>query len=153
MLGMAGIKPDVLLPVIFPSGSTGEPKGFMLSHHNIGSNIDAVDQLFHITASDVLIGILPFFHSFGYTAGLWLTLTLDPKAVFHFNPLDARTIGKLCEKHGVTIAMATPTFLRGFLKRCTPEQMKMLDLVIVGAEKLPPELADAFHEKFGVTPT
>lgn len=153
LLGLTSIKPDDLLTVIFTSGSTGEPKGVMLSHHNVGSNIRAVDQVFHITAGDVLMGILPFFHSFGYTAGLWLTLTLDPKTVFHFNPLDARTIGKLCEKHGVTIVMATPTFLRGFLKRCTPEQMKTLDLVIVGAEKLPPELADAFHEKFGVTPT
>jgi acyl-[acyl-carrier-protein]-phospholipid O-acyltransferase/long-chain-fatty-acid--[acyl-carrier-protein] ligase len=49
--------------------------------------------------------------------------------------------------------MATPTFLRGFLKRCTPEQLKMLDLVIVGAEKLPPDLANAFLEKFNVAPT
>jgi acyl-[acyl-carrier-protein]-phospholipid O-acyltransferase/long-chain-fatty-acid--[acyl-carrier-protein] ligase len=153
LLGLTSIKPDDLLTVIFTSGSTGEPKGVMLSHHNVGSNIRAVDQVFHITGSDVLIGILPFFHSFGYTGGLWLTLTLDPKAVFHFNPLDARTIGKLCEKHGVTIAMATPTFLRGFLKRCTPEQLKMLDLVIVGAEKLPPDLANAFLEKFNVAPT
>lgn len=152
-LGLTSVKPDDLLTVIFTSGSTGEPKGVMLSHHNVGSNISAVDQVFHLNSNDVLIGILPFFHSFGYTGGLWLSLTLDPKAVFHFNPLDAKTIGKLCEKHGVTLAMATPTFLRGFLKRCTPEQMKALDLVIVGAEKLPPELADAFHEKFGVWPT
>jgi acyl-[acyl-carrier-protein]-phospholipid O-acyltransferase/long-chain-fatty-acid--[acyl-carrier-protein] ligase len=153
LLGLTKIDPDDLITVIFTSGSTGEPKGVMLSHHNVSSNIDAVDQTFHITSADVLMGILPFFHSFGYTATLWLTLTLDPKTVFHFNPLDARTIGKLCQQHGVTISMATPTFLRGFLKRCTPEQMQMLDLVIVGAERLPPELATAFEEKFGVLPT
>lgn len=153
MLGLTTIDPDDLLTVIFTSGSTGEPKGVMLSHHNVGSNIDAVDQVFHISPDDVLLGILPFFHSFGYTGTLWLTLTLDPKAVFHVNPLDARTIGKLCEKHGVTIVMATPTFLRGFLKRCTQEQMHKLDLAIVGAEKLPQDLSDAFQEKFGVTPT
>ena len=152
-LGLTKIDPDDLLTVIFTSGSTGEPKGVMLSHHNVSSNIDAVDQTFHITAADVLMGILPFFHSFGYTTTLWLTLTLDPKTVFHFNPLDARTIGKLCQQHGVTISMATPTFLRGFLKRCTPEQMHKLNLVIVGAEKLPSELAIAFEEKFGVLPT
>ena len=152
-LGLTTVAPDDLLTVIFTSGSTGNPKGVMLSQHNIGSNIKAVDQVFHLSRSDVLLGILPFFHSFGYTVALWLALTLDPKAVFHFNPLDGRTIGKLCHQHGVTITMATPTFLRGFLKRCTPEQLSKLDLVVVGAEKLPLDLAQAFEEKFGVMPT
>jgi acyl-[acyl-carrier-protein]-phospholipid O-acyltransferase/long-chain-fatty-acid--[acyl-carrier-protein] ligase len=151
--GLTTIDPDDLLTVIFTSGSTGNPKGVMLSHHNIASNITAVDQLFHITPSDVLLGILPFFHSFGYTGTLWLTMTLDPKTVYHFNPLDSRQVGKLSEKHGTTIIMATPTFLRSYLKRCTPEQMHKLDLVIVGAEKMPADLSNAFKEKFGVEPT
>ena len=73
----------------------------MLSHDNIRSNTDAVDQLFHLTKEDVLLGVLPFFHSFGFTGTLWLPLVLDPKCVYHFNPLDGRTVGKLCEKHGV----------------------------------------------------
>jgi acyl-[acyl-carrier-protein]-phospholipid O-acyltransferase/long-chain-fatty-acid--[acyl-carrier-protein] ligase len=153
ILGLTKIDPDDLLTVLFTSGSTGEPKGVMLSHHNVLSNTDGVDQLFHFDANDVLLGVLPFFHSFGYTGTLWIPLTLDPKGVYHFNPLDARQIGKLCEKYGVTITIATPTFLRSYLKRCTKEQMSKLDLVIVGAEKLPLELANAFEEKFGVQPT
>ncbi|MEO1998672.1 MAG: AMP-binding protein, partial [Planctomycetaceae bacterium] len=153
MLGLTSVKPDDLMTVIFTSGSTGEPKGVMLSHHNVMSNIDAVDQVFHITRDDVLLGVLPFFHSFGYTVTLWLSVTLDPKCVYHFNPLDGRTVGKLSEKHGTTILLSTPTFLRGYLKRCTTEQMHALDLAIVGAEKLPQDLAEAFEEKFGVWPT
>jgi len=153
MLGLADSKPDDLMTIIFTSGSTGEPKGVMLSHHNVMSNIDAVDQVFHITRDDVLLGVLPFFHSFGYTVTLWLSVTLDPKCVYHFNPLDGRTVGKLSEKHGTTILLSTPTFLRGYLKRCTTEQMHKLDLAIVGAEKLPPDLSEAFQEKFGVSPT
>ncbi|GAB4149142.1 MAG: acyl-[ACP]--phospholipid O-acyltransferase [Planctomycetaceae bacterium] len=153
MLGLTKVSPDDLLTVIFTSGSTGNPKGVMLSHHNVNSNIEGVDQLFHLTDDDVLLGVLPFFHSFGYTGNLWLTLALNPKGVFHFNPLDSKTVGKLCEKHGVTIALATPTFLRSYLKRCTPEQFHKLDTVILGAEKLPAELAKAFEEKFGVAPS
>jgi acyl-[acyl-carrier-protein]-phospholipid O-acyltransferase/long-chain-fatty-acid--[acyl-carrier-protein] ligase len=152
-LGLAKIDPDDIMTVIFTSGSTGEPKGVMLSHNNVGSNITSSNQLFQFSETDVLLGILPFFHSFGYTLMMWLPLTLEPKGVYHFNPLDGRTIGKLCEKHGVTIVAATPTFLKTYLKRCTTEQMEKLDMAIVGAEKLPLKLAEDFHEKFGVWPT
>lgn len=151
--GLTGIDPDDLLTIIFTSGATGMPKGVQLSHHNVLSNIDGIAQLFRIERTDVLLGILPFFHSFGYTGTLWFALALEPAAVYHFNPLDARRIGNLCERYGVTIAMATPTFLRSYLKRCRPEQLETLDLVIVGAEKLPRDLAQAFEEKFGVLPT
>ena len=153
MLGLTRIRPDDLLTVIFTSGSTGEPKGVMLSDHNVNSNVDAVDQLFHIDKSDVLLGVLPFFHSFGYTTTLWLPMALEPKTVYHFNPLDARQIGKLSAKHGTTIILATPTFLRTYLKRCDPADLSRLDIVAVGAEKMPLELSKAFEAKFGVAPT
>ena len=152
-LGLTKIDLDEVMTVIFTSGSTGEPKGVMLSHRNVGSNIASANQLFQISTTDVLLGILPFFHSFGYSLMLWLPLTLDPKGVYHFNPLDGRMVGKLCEQHNVTIIAATPTFLKTYLKRCTKEQMAHMDLAIVGAEKLPQKLADEFHEKFGVWPT
>lgn len=152
-LGLNRTGPDELLTVIFTSGSTGEPKGVMLSHRNVGSNLDGVEQRFHISRDDVVLGVLPFFHSFGYTANLWLALNLDPRVVYHFNPVDARTVGKLCREHGVTITMATPTFLRTWMKRCEPEQFTTLDTVVVGAEKMPLELAAAFKEKFGIEPT
>jgi acyl-[acyl-carrier-protein]-phospholipid O-acyltransferase / long-chain-fatty-acid--[acyl-carrier-protein] ligase len=152
-LGLTKIDPDELMTIIFTSGSTGEPKGVMLSHRNVGSNIASANQLFQINTNDVLLGILPFFHSFGYSLMLWLPLTLDPKGVYHFNPLDGRMVGKLCEEHKVTIIAATPTFLKTYLKRCSKEQMAHMDLAIVGAEKLPQKLAEEFHEKFGVWPT
>ena len=153
LFGLKQIQPDDLLTVIFTSGSTGEPKGVMLSHHNVGSNIEAVGQVLHIAETDVLIGVLPFFHSFGYTVALWLTLCLKPKTVYHFNPLDGREIGKLCEQHGVTIMVATPTFLRSYLKRCDKTQLRTVDLAVVGAEKMPLDLAKAFEDKFGVAPS
>jgi acyl-[acyl-carrier-protein]-phospholipid O-acyltransferase/long-chain-fatty-acid--[acyl-carrier-protein] ligase len=152
-LGLRKVKPDDLLTVIFTSGSTGEPKGVMLSQHNISSNVEAVDHLFHLRRNDVIMGVLPFFHSFGYTVTMWLPFITEPAAVYHFNPLDGRTVGKLCGKYDVTILGATPTFLRTYLKRCTADQLSKLDLAIVGAEKLPTELAKSFKDKFGIEPT
>lgn len=152
-LGLHKTQPDDLLTIIYTSGSTGEPKGVMLTHENIGTNTMAVDQAVHIGPHDTLLGVLPFFHSFGYTATLWLALTLPPRVVYHFNPLDGREVGKLSDKYAVSILMAAPTFLRTYLKRCTPEQMRALSLVITGAEKLPLDLAEAFREKFNVMPS
>ena len=153
LFGLTSIAADDLLTIMFTSGSTGEPKGVMLTHHNIGSNVEAIDQMVQLRSTDVLLGILPFFHSFGFTGTMWTVLALSPKGVYHFNPLDARVVGTLCEEHKVTIIMSPPTFLRTYLKRCEKQQMASLDLVVVGAEKMPLDLAKSFEEKFGVHPS
>jgi acyl-[acyl-carrier-protein]-phospholipid O-acyltransferase/long-chain-fatty-acid--[acyl-carrier-protein] ligase len=150
LLGLMRIKPNDTATIIFTSGSTGDPKGVMLSQFNLTSNIEAVDQLLHLNTNDVMLGALPFFHSFGYTITLWSILSLNAKAIYHFNPLDARTIGQLCDEHKVTVLVATPTFIRTYMKRIEKEQFKALDIVITGAEKLPQDLAQAFFEKYGV---
>jgi len=151
-LGLTRIGPDDLLTVIFTSGSTGEPKGVMLSQRNIQSNVEAIDQLVKLTDHDVVAGVLPFFHSFGFTTTLWTVLTLPPKGVYHFDPRDARQVGEMCRKHQATILIATPTFLRFYLKRCQPEEFANMDVTVAGAEKLPSELCDAFEAKFGFRP-
>jgi acyl-[acyl-carrier-protein]-phospholipid O-acyltransferase / long-chain-fatty-acid--[acyl-carrier-protein] ligase len=67
--------------------------------------------------------------------------------------LEAREIGRLSRRHGATILVSAPTFLRSYLRRCEPEDFRTLEVVIVGAERLPPALADAFQERFGVRPS
>jgi acyl-[acyl-carrier-protein]-phospholipid O-acyltransferase/long-chain-fatty-acid--[acyl-carrier-protein] ligase len=151
-LGLTEVKDDDLLTIIFTSGSTGQPKGVMLTHGNIASNVGAVDQIIRLADDDVLLGILPIFHSFGYTTTLWTVLSLPPKGIYHFSPLEAREVGKLCRKHGATIMVTTPTFVRSYLRRCEPEDFAKLDVVFTGAERLPPELAEAFERRFGVRP-
>ena len=153
LLGFHKRSPDELITIVFTSGSTGQPKGVMLSYANIASQIIAVDQLFYLTKNDCVLGVLPTFHSYGYAETLWLPLCSPPSLALHVNPLDAKTIGKLSEEQGVSIIFATPTFLRTYLKRCTKEQFSKVDLVVVGAEKMPTELAAGFEEKFGVAPT
>jgi len=143
---------DSLATVIFSSGSTGEPKGVMLSHYNIGSNIDQMDQVFDLNRHDRFLGVLPFFHSFGFTGTLWLPAVLGVGVVFHPNPLDARTIGPLVKQHAVTYLLATPTFLQIYLRGCPPADFGSLRLVMTAAEKLPDRLATAFEEHFGIRP-
>jgi acyl-[acyl-carrier-protein]-phospholipid O-acyltransferase / long-chain-fatty-acid--[acyl-carrier-protein] ligase len=151
-LGLTKLRNDDLLTIIFTSGSTGRPKGVMLTHGNVGSNIWAVDQILQLRDDDVLVGILPIFHSFGYTTTMWTVLTLTPKGIYHYSPLEAREVGKLCRRHGATILVATPTFVRSYLRRCEPADFAKLDVVFTGAERLPSELAAAFEERFGVRP-
>jgi acyl-[acyl-carrier-protein]-phospholipid O-acyltransferase/long-chain-fatty-acid--[acyl-carrier-protein] ligase len=151
-LGIDNLQPDDLLTVIFTSGSTGDPKGVMLSQDNVASQIESINNAVHLRPDDVAIGVLPFFHSYGYTATMWTVLALAPRGVYHFDPRDAQQIGKLCAKDKVTVFMATPTFLRIYLRRVQPEDFRTLDVVFASAEKLPKELSDAFEARFGTRP-
>jgi acyl-[acyl-carrier-protein]-phospholipid O-acyltransferase/long-chain-fatty-acid--[acyl-carrier-protein] ligase len=152
ILGVHKMKSDDELTVIFTSGSTGDPKGVVLTNHNIGSNVEAIDQVIHLRSDDTLLGILPFFHSFGFMVTLWTVMGLDVRCVYHTSPLDAKLIGQLCRKWGVTVLLATPTFLRSYMRRCEPEDFAKLEIVVAGAEKLPTSLSDEFEAKFGVRP-
>jgi len=152
MLGVHQLTGGDELTVIFTSGSTGDPKGVVLTNHNVGSNVEAIDHVIHLRRSDTILGILPFFHSFGYTVTLWTPLGLDVRSVYHFTPLDAKQVGKLARKWKVTVLLSTPTFLRSYLRRCQPDDFATLDICVAGAEKLPADLCDAFEEKFGVRP-
>ena len=152
LLGTDRIGPDDLLTVIFTSGSTGMPKGVLLSQANVSHNVEAIERAVKLDSRDVIIGVLPFFHSFGYAVTLWAVNSLGPCGIYHYNPLDARQIGKLAERYGATLLLGTPTFLRSYLRRIDPPQFASLDCVVVGAEKLPIDLAGSFEKRFGVRP-
>jgi acyl-[acyl-carrier-protein]-phospholipid O-acyltransferase/long-chain-fatty-acid--[acyl-carrier-protein] ligase len=143
---------DDLATVIFSSGSTGEPKGVMLSHYNLISNIQQMERILSFTHHDRILGILPFFHSFGFTVTLCLPVVLGAGVVFHPNPLDAKGIGTLVRENAVTILLATPTFLQLYLRAIAPGDFGGVELVITGAEKLPERLVAAFEDHFGIRP-
>ncbi len=143
---------DDLATVIFSSGSTGDPKGVMLSHYNIGSNIEQIEQVFGLNRHDRMLGILPFFHSFGFTVALWLPAKLGVGTVYHPNPLDGKAVGSLVNDFRATFLASTPTFLQIYMRSCAPEQFGSLRVVMTGAEKLPDRLATAFEDRFGIRP-
>lgn len=138
--------------IIFSSGSTGEPKGVVLTHYNVAANVEQLSQVFFLHSTDRIMGILPFFHSFGFTGTLCLPAAAGIGVVFHPNPLDSRVIGALVNKYAVTMLLATPTFLNAYTRRCEPEQFGSLRFVMAGAEKLPERISQAFEDRFGIRP-
>jgi acyl-[acyl-carrier-protein]-phospholipid O-acyltransferase/long-chain-fatty-acid--[acyl-carrier-protein] ligase len=152
ILGLAKHRPDDLATVIFSSGSTGDPKGVMLTHNNLAANTESMIQAIDPGPADRLVGSLPFFHSFGYTVTLWVPLLVGASVVYYPDPRQAKEIGELCKKHGCTIYLTTPTFLRFCLRRCEPDDFRTVRILMVGAEKLPLALAEEFKQKFGVQP-
>ncbi len=143
------VSPDALATIIFSSGSTGVPKGVMLSHFNLISNCDAVLEIFDLDDRDRIIGVLPFFHSFGFMATIWLPVIAGCGAAYHPNPTDAKAIGELVEKYKGTFLLGTPTFCGTYARKCTREQFSSLRFVVVGAEKLRDGLRQEFRNAFG----
>jgi acyl-[acyl-carrier-protein]-phospholipid O-acyltransferase/long-chain-fatty-acid--[acyl-carrier-protein] ligase len=152
---LAGIKNhncNDVAAVIFSSGSGGNPKGIMLSHHNIISDIDSMCSIFKFKPSDNLCAVLPFFHSFGFTCSLWLPVIKGVSVSFVPNPLDAKTVGRTARENHSTVLFAAPTFINNYLKRVDAADFANLHFVIAGAEELKTNIADAFEEKFGIRP-
>jgi acyl-[acyl-carrier-protein]-phospholipid O-acyltransferase/long-chain-fatty-acid--[acyl-carrier-protein] ligase len=143
---------DDTATIIFSSGSTGDPKGVVLTHYNIAANAEQLNQVFLLSGRQKILGILPFFHSFGFTGTLALPALAGIGAVFHPNPLDSRVIGGLVRNYNITMLLATPTFLQAYMRRCSPEEFGSLQYVVAGAEKLPERLALAFEDHFGIRP-
>jgi len=147
-----GFQADQPATVIFSSGSTGEPKGVMLSHHNIMSNVEALRMVFRVNLNDNVCSALPFFHSLGFTGTLWFPLVSGFSAAYHPNPMDGEKIAQVVREHQSTILLATPTFLLAYLRRAKKADFASLRLVVTGAEKLKSKVADSFQEKFGIRP-
>jgi acyl-[acyl-carrier-protein]-phospholipid O-acyltransferase/long-chain-fatty-acid--[acyl-carrier-protein] ligase len=143
---------DATATVLFTSGSSALPKGVELSQLNVLANVEMVREVFPWAPRDVVLGVLPFFHSFGYTVTLWLALLSGMGAAYHVHPMQAEEIGKLALKVKPTILLGTPAFLQRYAQRIAAEAFASLRLVIAGAEKLRDSVADEFQSKFGVRP-
>jgi acyl-[acyl-carrier-protein]-phospholipid O-acyltransferase / long-chain-fatty-acid--[acyl-carrier-protein] ligase len=134
--------------LLFTSGSSGEPKGVVLSHRNVVGNVSQFRELLDAKKEDAILATLPFFHSFGCTVTLWFPLMEGVRIVTYPTPLEVAKNASLIEKYKLTLLLATPTFLRGYLRKAEPQQLRSLRLIITGAEKLPLDLAKAFEERF-----
>jgi acyl-[acyl-carrier-protein]-phospholipid O-acyltransferase/long-chain-fatty-acid--[acyl-carrier-protein] ligase len=134
--------------LLFTSGSTGEPKGAVMSHRNVVGNVSQFRQLLDAMKEDAILASLPFFHTFGSTVTLWYPLIEGVRIVTYPNPLEAAKNAALIERYKLTLLLATPTFLRGYLRKVEPDRLRSLRLVITGAEKLPNDLAKTFEERF-----
>jgi acyl-[acyl-carrier-protein]-phospholipid O-acyltransferase / long-chain-fatty-acid--[acyl-carrier-protein] ligase len=149
LLNIPSLGGDEEATLLFTSGSSGEPKGVVLSHKNILANVNQFGSRLNLIPSDKILGSLPLFHSFGSTVTFYYALIEGLTVVSYPSPLDAPKLAELIEKHQVSLMVATPTFLRGYLKRGKREQFASLKLVVTGAEKLPLALEEEFRNRFG----
>ena len=143
---MGGREEAVLL---FTSGSSGDPKGVVLSHRNLLANVNQFGSRIDLRSDDKVLGCLPLFHSFGCTVTMWYPVIEGVSVVTYPSPLEVAKLAELIQEHSVSLILATPTFLRGYLRKATKEQLASVKMVITGAEKLPKKVAENFKELFG----
>ncbi|MCB1133005.1 MAG: AMP-binding protein, partial [Verrucomicrobiae bacterium] len=152
LLGLRKRSGDDEALLLFTSGSSGEPKGVPLTHRNVLGNVTQFATRLDLHTGSSVLGCLPLFHSFGCTVTLWFPVIEGIDLVTYPSPLETKRLAELIALHQITLLLATPTFLRGYMKRIDPAQLSSLKLVVTGAEKLPQNLANAFEEKFGIRP-
>lgn len=140
---------NTMAALLFSSGSTGEPKGIVLTHRNIIGNCLQIDRCKLLDPSQKLLANLPIFHSFGFTVNLWYALISGVRCVMLPSPLETKRCAEAIEAEQCTVMMGTATFFRAYFKRATREQLKSLKYVVGGAEKTPPGFHDRWQEAFG----
>ncbi|MDX1606430.1 MAG: acyl-[ACP]--phospholipid O-acyltransferase, partial [Candidatus Competibacterales bacterium] len=152
LYGLFGRRVDIETPaaILFSSGSEGEPKGVVLSHKNLLSNVNQIIEVLDTRENDVMVGALPLFHAFGLTATGFMPLIAGIPLICHPDPTDVLTVAKAIAKHRGTILCGTSTFLRLYVKnqRVHPLMLESLRLVIAGAEKLNQDVRESFKLKF-----
>jgi acyl-[acyl-carrier-protein]-phospholipid O-acyltransferase/long-chain-fatty-acid--[acyl-carrier-protein] ligase len=136
--------------LIFSSGSTGIPKGIMLTHHNIIADVLSISSSINYRKNDGVVGNLPLFHSFGMAVCFWMPIVTGTRTVLIPNALDAASVAESMKHGNLSILCATPGFLQLYMRRCVPEDFKNIRLVITGAEKLRDDVAEKFRNMTGL---
>lgn len=126
--------------LLFTSGTESMPKGVPLSHFNILSNLRSGIKTVDLSSDDVLYGILPPFHAFGFSISTLLGVLSGLRVAFSPDPTDGNQLAKNAEKWGVTVVGGAPTFVKGMLMNAKEGELKKIRLIVTGAEKTPPEL-------------
>ena len=136
--------------VLFTSGSEGAPKGVVLSHRNILSNIAQVASVIDFNSADRVFNAMPMFHSFGLTGATLLPLLCGVRTFYYPSPLHYRIVPELIYDTDSTIAFGTDTFLTGWARFAHPYDFYRMRYIFSGAERVRDETRRLYAERYGV---
>ncbi len=147
----AARREDELAVLLYTSGTSGKPKGVMLTHGNLRTNVDAGIRHAGLTEADAFLGVLPQFHSFGLTALTLIPMRLGTKVIYTARFVPRRLIS-LIRKHKPDVFMAVPSMYGALLsvKSAKPEDFASIRLPISGGEPLPRTVFEACQQRFGL---
>ncbi len=138
-------KPAVIL---FTSGSEGTPKAVVLSHRNLLANVMQAEARISVSPADILLNVLPAFHSFGLTGGTILPLVLGIKLFLYPSPLHYKIIPEIARKVKPTVMFGTDTFLANYARTAKDGDFSSLRFVVAGAEAVKPETRRVYRDRF-----
>lgn len=136
--------------VLFTSGSEDRPKGVVLSHDAVVSNVAQIRAVFDFSPDDKIFNPLPLYHAYSFTAGLALSLITGTRMFLYVSPLRYRAIPELIYRRDCTVLFGTSTFLHYYAQNADAMDFRSLRYVIAGGEKLSDEVALLWLEKFGL---
>ena len=136
--------------VLFTSGTEDRPKGVVLSHHAVVSNVAQIRAVFDFSPADKVLNPLPLYHAYSFTAGVMLPLITGTRLCLYISPLRYRAIPEVAYRRDCTILFGTSTFLSFYARYANPLDFGRLRHVISGGEKLSPQVSRVWLEKFGL---
>ncbi|MGI4954150.1 MAG: AMP-binding protein, partial [Janthinobacterium lividum] len=142
--------PDERAVVMFTSGSSGTPKGVVLTHRNLLANVAQVGGRIGFGRADRVLNTLPMFHAIGLSSAFLLPLTSGIPVFLYPSPLHYAVIPQVAYGWNATALFGTSTFLRGYARRAPPTAFRSLRLVVAGAERVQPAVREAWMERFGL---
>lgn len=142
--------PEAPAVVLFTSGSEGKPKGVVLSHRALLSNVDQVLARLTFGPADKVFNCLPIFHSFGLTGGVLVPLVCGARLVLYTSPLHYKLIPELVRERQCTVLFATGSFLNQYARNAGPDDFASLRYVVAGAERLAEPVRALWQDRFGL---